>query len=158
MAEGWQTLADKVLNDPLGYQSYNKLVQQIRSIAFATHHLGGSRALGVRSASAIEVPEYVDIELDGTKYAGLTVRARVEVRTANAATSVTPKIRNMTAGTDAGTGVSSTGTAADYSGTNQKQSITVTLAAGLNKYRLQVTGGNATNDIFAIGYIEVKNP
>lgn len=158
MAEGWVAISDKILDERLGYQGVNNILQQIRSIAFGALPLGGSRVLGVRSATAIGVPEYIDIEIDGTKYAGLTVRARVEVRTANAATSVTPRVQNMTTAATAGTGVSSTATNADYSGTNQKQTITLTLAAGLNTYRLQVTGGNATNDIFAIGYVEVKNP
>jgi hypothetical protein len=51
--------------------------------------------------------------------------------------------------------VACTATAADYSGANQKQTITVTLASGIKKYRLQGTPSNTTNATFVIGYLEV---
>lgn len=151
-------IVDYILDQVWGYQGANKIKNNIIALASrrACHFLGGSRNTSVPLvASAQDAVDWVDIEIDGTNLTGLTLALRVEVRTANAGTSVIPKLRNVTDSTDAGTGVASTATNADYSGTNQKQTITVTLAAGVKKYRLQLTPQNTTNPVFGIGYLEV---
>lgn len=146
-----------VLDQIFGYQTANNLRANIEATLAARFHkhLGGSRLMALaRTAAAQDVPEWQDVEIDGTNLGGLTKQARVEVR-AGAATAITPKVRNVTDATDAGVGVSATGTAADYSGTNQKQTIALTLAAGVKKYRLQATPANTTDDTFATGHIEI---
>jgi hypothetical protein len=118
--------------------------------------LGGSRSTAVPLvASAQDAVDYVDVEIDSSSVIGLTKKVRVEVRTFNAATSVTPSLKNVTDGTTVGTGVACSATAADYSGTNQIQSITVTLTTGIKKYRLQLTPSNTTHPVFGIGYLEI---
>jgi hypothetical protein len=154
----WNVIAAKVQDDPFGYQSANLLRENLIALASArrTYHLGGSRQTNVpQVASAQDAIDWVDIELDGTNLAGLTKQLRVEVRTANAATSVTPKLRNVTDSTDAGVGVACSATGADYLGANQKQTITVTLASGVKKYRLQLTPSNTTHPCYGIGYVEI---
>lgn len=154
---GWNAISAYVVNFVFGYQSANRHRENHIALASrrAIYPLGGSRQTTVALvASAQDAVDYIDIELDGTNLAGFTVQARVEVRTLAAGTSVTPKIRNLTDSTDAGTGVACTATAADYSGSNQKQTFTVTLAAGVKKYRLMLTPSNATNGVLGIGYIE----
>jgi hypothetical protein len=154
----WSVVADFILDQRFGFQSANKIKNNVISLASARiqHYLGGDRLRAVpRVASAQDAVNYIDVELDGTSLAGLTVQARVEVRTTNAATGVTPKIRNVTDSTDAATGVSCTATAQDYSGTNSKQTLGFSPAAGVKKYRLQLTPQNTTNDVFGTGYIEI---
>lgn len=154
----WNAIADFVLDQRLGYQTANKIKGNIIALASGrlTHYLGGDRLRAVPNvASAQDAINYIDIELDGTQLAGFTIQLRVEVRTANAGTSVTPKLRNVTDSTDAGTGVACSATNTDYTGTSQKQTITVTLAAGVKKYRLQLTPSNTTNDVFGTGYVEI---
>lgn len=154
----WNTIAAKVLDDVFGYQSANRIRENLIALASArlTYHLGGSRTVAVPLvASAQDAIDFIDIELDGTNLGGFTKQLRVEVRVANAATSVTPKLRNVTDGTDAGTGVACSATNADYSGTNQKQTITVTVATGVKKYRLQLTPSNTTHPTFGIAYVEI---
>lgn len=154
----WNVLAAWVVDNLFGYQSANKIRENLITLASArfTYHLGGSRQTTLpQVASAQDALDYVDIELDSTQLGGLTVQARVECRTANGATSITPKIRNITDGTDAAVGAACTATAADYSGTNQKQTLALTLAAGVKKYRLQGTPGNVDNQTFVIGHLEV---
>lgn len=154
----WNTIAAKVLDDAFGYQSANRLRENLIALASSrlTYYLGGSRTVSVAQvASAQDAINWVDIELDGTNMGGLTKQLRVEVRVANAATSVTPKLRNVTDATDAGVGVACSATNADYSGTNQKQTITVTIASGVKKYRLQLTPSNTTHPCFGIGYVEI---
>jgi len=119
--------------------------------------MGGSRQVSLpRVASAQDAIDWRDIEITATNIlTGFTVQARAEVRTLNAAVSITPRVQNVTDATTAGTGVSCTATNADYSGTNQKQTIAVTLTTGTKKYRLQGTPGATTDDTFLIGDLEV---
>jgi hypothetical protein len=154
----WNTIAAYVLDQVWGYQGANRHRENLIALASrrATYHLGGSRSVSIPLvAAAQDAQDYVDVEIDGTNLGGFTAQARIECRTMAAGTSITPKVRNMTDGTDAGTGVACTATAADYSGANQKQTITVTLASGIKKYRLQGTPSNTTNATFVIGYLEV---
>jgi hypothetical protein len=154
----WSVVADFILDQRFGYQSANKIKNNVVALASARlqHYLGGDRLRAVpRVAAAQDAVNYIDVELDGTSLAGLTVQARVEVRTSNAATSVTPTIRNVTDATTAATGVACTTTPADYSGANGKQTLAFVPAAGVKKYRLQLTPQNTTNDVFGTGYIEI---
>lgn len=89
------------------------------------------------------------LELDGTNIGGLTVQARVFVRTTNTGTSVQARIRNIT---DASTAV--TGAAYSADTVEQAQTLVFVPVAGVKIYHLQVTGNNATNNIFARGYCE----
>lgn len=108
--------------------------------------LGGSRNIDVKHSTWANAPGYVDVYLDSTKF-GSTVTARVQVRTTDAATSVQPRILNVTDGTVAGTGSVTTSTSWE------SQSITVTLASGAKEYRLQLLPGNGTNGVYGIGSI-----
>jgi len=105
--------------------------------------------------AAQDAIDYIDFEIDGTNLGGFTVQARVEVRTTNAATSVTPKIRNITDGTDAGVGAACSAINTDYSGVNCRQTIPITLVPGLKKYRLQLTPSTVNDEVFGIGYVEI---
>jgi len=154
----WNVIAAYVLDNVFGYQGANRHRENliVLSSRRAVYPLGGSRSVSLPlAATAQDAESWIDVEIDGTNQGGMTGRLRVECRTANAATSVTPKLRNVTDSTDAGIGVACTATNADYSGANQKQTITVTIASGVKKYRLQGTPGNATNPTFVIGYLEL---
>jgi hypothetical protein len=133
--------------------------QNIKALAArrAVYPLGGSRRQLIVFNGTYDAEEYIDVELDGTEFqTGATVRARVEVRSANAGTSITPKIRNVTDSTDAVVGAACTASDADYSGSNQKQTLSFTPASGVKKYRLQFTNSNATNGAYgAPSYLEV---
>jgi hypothetical protein len=153
----WNVIAAYVLDQVFGYQGANKLRENIVTLGSrrAVFPLGGSRSVSLPLVGSVQDAEsWIDVEIDGTNLGGFTVQARIECRTLNAGTTITPKIRNMTDSTDAGTGVACSATAADYSGANQKQTITVTLASGVKKYRLQGTPSNATYATFVIGYLE----
>lgn len=112
-------------------------------------YFGGSRQISVPLvAAAQDAIDYFDIDLDGS--AGYVVTVKVEVRTSNAATSVTPKVRNITDASDSVVGSACTATAADYSGANSKQTLTLVLAAGVKTYRFQLTPQNVTNPVYGI--------
>jgi hypothetical protein len=152
----WSTIVDYALDNKFGFQSANAIKNNIIALASARiqRHLGGSRQVSLPLvAAAQDAIDYHDVEIDGTSLSGLTVRARVEVRTSNAGTGVTPKIRNVTDSTDAVTGVSSVSTT--WGGTSSFQTLTFTPATGIKKYRLMATPANATNPVFVIGHIEI---
>lgn len=171
---GWSVISTFVLDQVFGYQSANKIKDNLVTLSArrASRSLGGSRVFPNQMADTLvgglrskiigglgphDVFDYVDVEIDGTLQSGQTYQARVEVRTSNPSISITPKIRNITDSTDAGTGAACTATAADFSGTNQKQTIALTIPTGVKKYRLQYTlGANGQLcETWAVGEIEI---
>lgn len=149
----WEVLPAFVLDQIFGFQTANKLRDRDAALAASRiggGYLGGSRALQpVKSASFVDVPDHLPLELDGTNIGGLTVQARVFVRTTNTGTSVQAKIRNVTDGSDAVVG-------AAYSAdtVEQAQTLVFVPVTGVKIYHLQVSGNNDTNNIFARGYVE----
>lgn len=155
MAALWTVVADYVLDQKFGYQSATAIKNNVIALASARlgRAFGGSRQISVPLvAAAQDAIDYIDVEIDGTQLAGLTVRARVEVRTSNAGTSVTPRIQNVTDATTAVTGAACSATT--FGGANGTQTLTFTPATGIKKYRLQLTPNNATNPVFGIGELE----
>lgn len=146
----YQTLTVFILDQIFGFQTANKLKERDDALAAARiiAPLGGSRNVGRRNTSYEAVPDFLEIELDGTDTVGLTVQARVEVRTSNAAGSVTPRIRNVTDASDAVVGAASILTTFD------PQTLGFVPVVGLKKYRMEILGSNAGIQIFGIGYIE----
>lgn len=146
-----------VVGDKFGAQSAEKIRQAFDVLIGrrAVYPLGGSRNVALQHNAVIDAYDYLDIEIDGTDLAGLTAQARVEVRVENAGLSVTPSIRNVTDSTDAGTGLACVATSDVYSGTNQKQTIALTLASGVKKYRLRFTPTNNTYMFWGLGTIEI---
>ncbi len=104
--------------------------------------LGGSRSEGVQHTTWAAPREYRDwrCPADGTYV------ATVEVWTANAATSVQPRIYDVTGAAVAVTGSSSTST------TPAEQSLTFSAVAG-RKYRLQLLPSNTTHAVFGLGKV-----
>lgn len=140
-----------------GYAAAERVRQSFAALAAIRHMLplGGSRNQALQHSAVVDAYDYIDVEIDSTQLTGLSVRARVELRVADAATSVTPSIRNVTDGVDVVTGDACAATNADYSGTNQKQTLNVPLTAGSKKYRLRLTPSNNTHPFWAIGYLEI---
>lgn len=154
----WNVIAAYILDQVFGYQGANRHRENLIVLGSrrAVYPLGGSRSVTLPLvASAQNAESWIDVEIDGTNLGGHTANLRVECRTTDAGTSVTPKLRNVTDGTDAGIGAACSATNADYSGANQVQTVAVVLASGIKKYRLQGTPSNATNGTFVIGYLEI---
>jgi hypothetical protein len=114
--------------------------------------LGGSRHIGIEGTGAQDVLDYAPLILNGTRLEGLTVRARVEVMTENASTTVTPRIQDIDAATTlvSGTACSST--------TWEEQELTITLPLASHRVRFQVVKSDANARVYAIGVIEIVSP
>jgi hypothetical protein len=147
----YNAISDFVLDQVLGYQTATKIKNNVVSILSAKlrHDLGGSRENSINFNGTFDVYDFRDVEIDSTNLGGLSVRARVEGKTENAGTSVTPRVRNITDATTLVTGTAIT------SLTFVEQLLVMTpLVAGTKKYRLQGTTNNATNDVYLFGLVE----
>ena len=118
--------------------------------------LGGSREMSLPLAVTVQnATNYIDIEIDKDLIGALVVRLRVEVRTEDAGTSITPELFNVTDATINAVGTAVTATDEDYTGVGQVQNFVITLDAGVKKYRLRGTPGNADRATYLIGYLQI---
>lgn len=124
--------------------------------------LGGSDHIGIRGTAAVDVLNAVRFRIDNTSTqwsasSGITVQVVVYVRVANAAISVTPRVYNVTAAGVATTSgaAACSATARDWSGTDQIQTLVLTLASGVNDYVVQVTPSAATYPVFAKAWLHL---
>ncbi len=123
--------------------------------AWRAFPLGGSRSVGLSGAGPADADNYIDLELDGVLLAGYTVQIRVDVKTANVGTSVTPQLYDVTA---AGVLTTTGGSAHALTSWGSQTLVVTSLPAATHKYRLQFVKSNATNDVYGIGYLELKSP
>jgi hypothetical protein len=150
----YDAFSDFILDQVYGYQSANKLKNNIEALAAMaiTRSLGGSRENSVIGSGDLDPFEYRDAVIDSTKLGDLSCRARVETLTTDAGTSVQPKIWKDPLGTPA---VHVAGTA--HTGTTwTEELIALTpLVAGSQRYRLKLTTNNGTNPVKGLGVIEI---
>ncbi len=141
------------VGDKFGYQTAEKIRNDIDICAYIAGHLplGGNESGGIESASYLPVNSYMSYDLDGAQLGGMTLEAVVFYYTSNAATTVRVKVRNTTDSTDAAI------TAAVSAATTiTREVLTVTLASGIKTYRLEVTGSDALNPVYAWGYLRLR--
>lgn len=128
----------------------------IASIIGLPIDLGGSRQVSaLLSASLQNIIEWKDRPIYWTLLSsGLTIRAQVEVR-ANGTTTATPSIYNVTDAVTEVTGVACSATNTDYSGSNQKQTLAISVQSVKKVYRMQIKASDAVKGVFGNGYIEI---
>jgi hypothetical protein len=130
-------------------------VEQIRNnediAAYLMGHmdLGGDER-GILSAAYVPVNGARTFDLNATSMGGVTLEAVVFYYTASAATAVQVRVRNVTDSSDAASGTSSVAT------TVTREVLTLTMAAGIKTYRLDVTGADALNQVYAWGYLRLR--
>ncbi len=146
----YNAISDFILDQIFGYQTATKLKNNVEAVIAARleRSLGGSRQNSVLFNGTFDVLEYRDVEIDATKLGGLTIRARVEGRTNDSATSVTPRIRNITDSITLVTGSAITST------TFVEQLLAMPVTGVNKKHRLQGTTNNANFDVFLLGVVE----
>ncbi len=142
-----------VVGDKFGATEAEALRHAMDIAAYLGGHLplGGDDITGISSASYVAVTSALAYSLNGDSLGGVTLEAVVYYRTSNASTTVNVRVRNTTDSTDAGTI-----TAASATTTDTEEVVTLTLASGIKSYRLEVTGSDALNDVFARGYLRLR--
>lgn len=120
--------------------------------SFGEFSLGGSRSQVCQEGGGyLDVPEFVDFVLPSGGYDGATFEAIVETRVENAGISVTPKIRDLTAASDAVVGSASTSTTGSSDGAIwASQTLSFTPTAG-HVYRLKVSKSADTYSAWVVG-------
>ena len=143
--DAWRAMVGSGMTAASGGSVSGGIVIPAASGAFSAY-LGGSRTIDVKYNGVVNVPEYVDVVLDESRFAG-SVTVKCEVKTRDAGTSVQPRLYNVTDASVAGTGSVSTST------TWEAQSFAVTLASGSKTYRLQLVTSDADAAVFGVGSI-----
>lgn len=135
--------------DDLGADGYFEPVRaSVISLGFAPFPLGGSRAISIIGTVYQNASDYLDFLIPDIKYDGFVWTARVECMTADAGTSITPKIRRISGGgADAVVGTAS------VSLTWEKQALVWTPSIG-QIYRLQFIKENDDASAWGIGHLE----
>lgn len=121
--------------------------------------IGGSKTRGLRYAGVIDAIDAVEFEIDNSSNAvstsdGVTVPITVLVRVESASIAVTPRIYNITQAASATVSgaAACNATAEDYSGTDQRQTLLLTLQTGINRYKLQFTATDSTYQFWGQGW------
>lgn len=114
--------------------------------------LGGNDDVGLLTAAYLPVIGYRELTINVDTLGGLTVELVVYTRTADAATSVTTRLRNVTDSSTPSGGTSTTIT----STTLTAETLTPTLASGVKVYRLELIGGDALNPVFGYGFLRAR--
>jgi hypothetical protein len=144
----------------IGVDTYDRqsLFERIRlndiANAFKLFPIGGSRDRGLDGTGAQDAIDYQEIELDGDLLAGFTIRARVQIKTENAGTTITPQIWDVTTAAVLVT----TGGSASASLVWASQDLVLTLPPAVRRYKLQFVKSNANFQVWGIGYLEIKAP
>lgn len=135
--------------DVLTLANYNKIKGSIIADAHAVFPLGGSRVFAIPTGGgAQDAIDYLEFEVPTSADGGATYKVVCEIKTGNAATTVTPSLYNVTDASTTWTGSAGTSTAW---GTYQT-STALTIAAG-KKYRLRFTKSDDVYEGWGIGAI-----
>ncbi len=122
---------------------------------------GGDNVNGFDSASVWDAFNQGDgVEIDNTSnqisgLSGVVVQVRVKLRVSDASINVTPRIYNVTDAAVATTSgaAACSAIATDFSGSNQKQTLALTLANGKKKYKLQLVPSGGGHQAWASGVL-----
>lgn len=141
----------------------NELRQALYMSAAGTFHrsvpIGGSKTRGLIATGVIDAIDAVEFEIDNSSNAvsassDITVPIVVHVRVEHTAVAVTPRIYNITQDAVAVTTgeAACNATAEDYSGTDQQQTLLLTLQTGVNVYKLQFTSSGSEYQFWGQGW------
>jgi hypothetical protein len=152
-----------VVADPFGYQTAEKLRADLNLLMLGiigrNQYWGGDDNIGILAAVVTDVLGQGDgFEIDNTGNqlsgsAGVVVQVRIRLRVEDASISVTPQIYNVTDAAIATTSgaAACSATATNFSGSDQQQTLALTLANGKKKYKVRVTPSAATFQVWASG-------
>lgn len=146
----WNPLGTTVAGDRRGYESFVKLDDSDKAAVFTIAPLGGSRHISITGAAYIEAIDYLDFIMPDAASTGAVWEALIDLKCENAATTITPKIRNITDSTDAVIG------SAHASTSWGSQTLAYTPASG-KTYRLMLVKSDDVYQAYAIGVMRRKS-
>jgi hypothetical protein len=151
---GWSTPSPLVSGNTVTTAVYNQLRDSIIADSHSEFPLGGSDVIALANGGGyLYAPHWVPLEVSSTNYTGYVYKVIVEAWTENAATTITPRLWNITDSTAAVTGSASTATARVSGGAlAAQQTLTFTLAAG-KVYALQAQKSDDVYQCWIIGRV-----
>jgi hypothetical protein len=154
MASGWQTLNGGSVIDGTFKAGADSFFEKVRAMlnaaVFVTHPLGGSRAIAIAGTGYQDAIDYISFTMPDAASSGGVWNAVVELLCENVATTITPKIRNVTDATDAVIG------SAHASTSWGTQTLSFTPVAG-KTYRLMAVKSDDLFQAWAIGVMRRTN-
>lgn len=145
---GYQTPDDLDANSQFASEEYQKLRDAILAAVFDMGlRIGGSRSVAVSGTGYQDATDYLDFRVPDAASAGAVYKVYVDQLCENAATSITPKIRNITDSSDAVVGSASTSTSW------AEQTLTFTPVAG-KRYRLMFVKSDDVYRCYGIGFVQ----
>lgn len=117
------------------------------SAVFGSFNMGGSRSVAVAGTGYQDAENYIDWRCPDAASTGGVYKVYVDLLCENGATSITPKIRNITDASDTVVGSASTSTSW------AEQTLTFTPVAG-KKYRLMFVKSDDVYKCFGIGMLQ----
>ena len=142
----YQTPTTLTSADQFASEEYIKVRNAIVACAFSTYPLGGSRSIGLAGTGYQDAIDYLDFTMPDSASTGGVYKAVIDLLCENAATTVTPKIRNITDSSDTVIG------SAHASTSWGSQSLTFTPASG-KTYRLQLVKSDDVYAAYGIGVV-----
>lgn len=126
--------------------------QSLLALVFREYDLGGSRLQGVDGTGAQDAVEFRYVVLPGADLQGFTAQVRYETWTDLAGTTVTPKIRDMTASSDLATGSANAATSPT------EEVVAFTIPNATRKLKFMLTKSNANALVYGVAKIEILAP
>lgn len=140
-------LGTTVAADRRGAESFVKLDDTDKATTFVVVPLGGSRHISIASTGYQDAIDYLDFTMPNAASTGGVWVALVDLKCENAATTITPKIRNVTDASDAVVG------SAHASTSWASQTLAFTPASG-KTYRLMLVKSDDVYQAWAIGKMQ----
>ena len=126
--------------------------QDVMALCFREFDLGGSRSNGVDGTGAQDAWEFKYVGLPGADLQGFSAQVRFETWTDAAGTSVTPKIRDVTASSDLATGGAVTAL------TPTEEVVSFSIPNATRKLKFMLTKSNADALVYGVAKIEILVP
>jgi len=144
----YQTVTDANAATDFGYETVQKIRDATRAAIYnLPAWLGGSRRYTVQSTGYQDAFDARPFIIPDTPSSGATYKVKVSLKTADPATTITPRIRNITDATDA-----AVGTAEDATSFTE-QTLTFTPVVG-KEYRLQFVKSNDDAPAWGFGVLQ----
>lgn len=130
-----------------GAEGYQELRAAILASIFHRQPIGGSRQFTVEGTGPADAHDAIPFSIPDSASAGAAYKVEVWLKTADAATTITPRIRNITDATTAVTG------SAEDATSFTSQILTFTPVVG-KEYRLQFLKNNDDAPCWGFGVLQ----
>lgn len=143
----YQTVDNIIAGTEVGYEQFQQIRDGIRAAVFSRQPIGGSRLFAVMGTGAQDAHNAIPVSVPNAESSGAVYKVEAWTKCADAATTITPRIRNITDSTNAVLGVAADGTEWE------SQTLAFTPVVG-KEYRLQFTKSDDDHPCWGFGILQ----